>query len=81
MIELKVSLGTVVSVLAALAIWDGVKLMNRRGMQEKAAAPQKESAEEQEKRRKEESMLEGFSSIMSYDMDTARAALRNEEML
>ena len=81
MIELTVSLGTVVSVLAALAIWDGLKLLILRGLAEKAEKPQEETAEEQEKRHKEEMMLEGFSSLMNYDMETARAALRGEEML
>lgn len=78
MIEFSVSIGTVAAVLIALAIWDVVKYMVRRSLTEKAGKPQEETAEEAEKRRKEEAMLDGFNSLMRYDMDSARAAVRGD---
>lgn len=78
MIEFSVSIGTVAAVLIALVIWDVVKYMVRHSLAEKADKPQKETAEEAEKRRKEEAMLDGFNSLMRYDMDSARAAVRGD---
>lgn len=78
MIEFSVSIGTVAAVLIALAIWDVVKYMVRSSLTEKAGKPQEETAEEAEKRRKEEAMLDGFNSLMRYDMDSARAAVRGD---
>lgn len=79
MIEIELSLNTMLSVLAALALWEVIKqsvlwaVLYQRRKQKEPADPH-----EEDKQRKQEQMLEGFNNLMSYDMDTARAAARGD---
>ena len=76
MIEVTISLSTMLSVLAALAIWDGVKSAVHKAARRKV----KEDTDphEEDTQRAQERMLEGFNNLMSYDMDTARSAARGD---
>ena len=79
MIEIELSLNTMLSMLAALALWEVIKqsvlwaVLYQRRKQKEPADPH-----EEDKQRKQEQMLEGFNNLMSYDMDAARAAARGD---
>lgn len=85
MVELEISLGTILSVLIALCIWEILRNCIESAAARKKAAPpspataeKAEQGEETEKDKKNERMLEGFDNLMSYDLERARAAARGE---
>lgn len=85
MIELEISLGTILSVLIALCFWEilrsciEIAAARRKTVPPSPAPAEKaEQGEAQEKDKKNERMLEGFDNLMSYDLERARAAARGE---
>ena len=66
------------SVLAALAIWDGVKSAVHKAARRKVKEDEDTDPHEEDTQRAQERMLEGFNNLMSYDMDAARSAARGD---
>lgn len=76
MVEITLSLSTMISVLAALAVWEVIKNAVYAAAGRKRKAP--DDPHEEDKRRAQERMLEGFDNLMSYDVDAARSAARGD---
>lgn len=76
MVEITLSLSTMISVLAALAVWEVIKNAVYAAVGRKRKMP--DDPHEEDKRRAQERMLEGFDNLMSYDVDAARSAARGD---